>query len=597
MFSLTPLMPLMSLPIEGDAAVGPDMSDRWPHLNAVAQLGQTALAGDDLETLMAAAVVQAAQALEIDICLLAEPASADNAEGLFRIRASVGSCPELIPGIGAEPLGATLEDFGPGSNPRPNLGATGGAGGDRLPIVAVASLLQASGTMSSLTVAIASGPVPYGFLVVYSRQPRLFSPEDRAFLQAIAHILAGAMARQRVEMDLRQMNEELELRVAERTAELMFVNQHLQLELEQHKRTQVALETSQKRFSGILSIADDAIIAIDGDHNITLFNQGAERTFGYRGDEILGKPLATLLPPRFVHAHDHHICTFKRSEATTRRMGERQEIYGRRKDGTEFAAEASIAKLDLETGPICTVILRDISDRKQIEKMKDEFVSIVSHELRTPLTSIHGSLGLLASGLLNANSEAGQRLLKIAVNSTDRLVRLINDILDIERIESGRVAMESQWCSVTDLITAAVNEIQGIADKAQIKLSISTTEAELQGDRDRIVQTLTNLISNAIKFSPVGSTISIKVIRNSQHIQFTIQDQGRGIPPEKLEMIFERFQQVDSSDSRNHEGTGLGLSICHSIVSHHGGTIWVDSILGQGSSFHFTLPLTRSPGS
>ncbi len=570
MSPLTSFTPLLSLPIQDNASDDLDISDRCPQLTAVTQLGQAALTGYDLVALMQAAVARVAHALAIDLCLIAEPVSGEDAEDLLQIRASVGWHPDQEGLEMDKPL------------PKP------------LPYVAAVSLFQGCGTASSLTVAIASGPVSYGLLAVSSRQPRIFSPEDKAFLQAIAHILAGAMARQRAEMDLRQMNEELELRVAERTAELMFVNQHLQIELEQHKRTQVALETSQKRFSGILSIADDAIIAIDGDHNITLFNQGAERIFGYRGDEILGKPLALLLPPRFVHAHDRHIYNFSRSQAAARRMGERQEIYGRRKDGTEFAAEASISKLDLEMGPICTVILRDISDRKHIEQMKDEFVSIVSHELRTPLTSIHGSLGLLASGLLNANSEAGQRLLKIAVNSTDRLVRLINDILDIERIESGRVKMENQLCSVPDLITAAVNEIQGIADKAQIKLSVSTVAAELRGDRDRIVQTLTNLLSNAIKFSPMGSTIFITTKPQNQSIQFTVQDQGRGIPPEKLEMIFERFQQVDSSDSRNHEGTGLGLSICHSIVSQHGGTIWVESTLGQGSSFHFTLPLIRS---
>jgi PAS domain S-box-containing protein len=406
----------------------------------------------------------------------------------------------------------------------------------------------------------------------------------------------------KTEVALQAEKDGLELRVAERTAESLQINDHLQQELEERKRIQAALEVSQARFAGILEIADDAIISIDGNQRITLFNQGAEKIFGYTAQAVIGQPLDLLLPTRFAEAHQHHVTEFGHSASQARQMAERREIYGRRKDGNEFPAEASISKLALGREVVFTVFLRDVTDRKQIDRMKDEFISVVSHELRNPLTSIHASLGMLTSGLLKADSEQGMRLLKIAVDSSDRLVRLINDILDIERIESGRVKMNKQGCNVADLITQCVNEIQSLADRSQVTLSVANLSFEIVADPDRIIQTLTNLLSNAIKFSSPGSTVwlSAELVTEKQtspvahylpYILFKVKDHGRGIPADKLDSIFERFQQVDSSDARNHEGTGLGLSICRSIVQQHDGQIWVESSLGKGSTFSFSLPI------
>jgi PAS domain S-box-containing protein len=411
--------------------------------------------------------------------------------------------------------------------------------------------------------------------------------------------------------------DEIELRVAERTAELVSLTQQLQRELDTARRLESErnqaereLRISQARFAGILEIADDAIISINGDQCITLFNQGAEKIFGYTAAEVIGHPLDILLPQRAVHAHRQHVVDFGLASGQARRMGERSSIFGRRKDGTEFPAEASISRLDQGGEKVFTVILRDITERQKIDRMKNEFVSVVSHELRTPLTSIHGSLGMLASGLLSADSERGKRLLQIAVDSTDRLVRLINDILDIERIESGKVSMVMESCNVANLVSEAIDEVQSLADKAEIHLSVASVSAEVVADGDRIIQTLTNLLSNAIKFSNGGSVVQLKAEAIgaggmqvgemgqlpsfpsplSPQILFTVKDQGRGIPADKLESIFERFQQVDASDSRHQDGTGLGLTICRSIVQQHGGEIWVESSVGEGSTFYFTLP-------
>jgi PAS domain S-box-containing protein len=364
--------------------------------------------------------------------------------------------------------------------------------------------------------------------------------------------------------------------------------------IQQHQRTQAALENSQARLAGIVEIADDAIISIDSNQRITLFNRGAEKIFGFAPSEVLGRPLNLLIPLRFNQAHRQHVDEFSTSPAQTRRMGERREIYGKRKDGTEFPAEASISKLQLGEETIYTVYLQDISERKQIDRMKDEFISVVSHELRTPLTSIHGSLGMLTSGLIKAESEQGKRLLQIATDSSDRLVRLINDILDIERIESGKVTMEKQSCNVADLLTEAMRIMQSLADRAGIILSVDSSSGQIWADSDRIVQILINLISNAIKFSKPGDTVVLEAQPQGEEIIFSVKDTGRGIPEDKLETIFERFQQVDASDSRKQDGTGLGLAICKSIIQQHNGRIWVESVLNQGSIFYFSLSLCKA---
>lgn len=201
---------------------------------------------------------------------------------------------------------------------------------------------------------------------------------------------------------------------------------------------------------------------------------------------------------------------------------------------------------------------------------------------------------MLASGLLPTDSEQGKRLLQIATDSSERLVRLINDILDIERIESGKAKMEPEICNIVDLIVQAVNVMQPLADKAGVKVSVSALSGQVLADCDRIVQTLTNLVSNAIKFSSPGSTVWLEAQQQGNEVLLTVKDTGRGIPTDKLESIFERFQQVDSSDSRNHDGTGLGLAICKSIMQQHSGRIWAESSLGEGSTFYVTLPLFRA---
>jgi signal transduction histidine kinase len=206
-------------------------------------------------------------------------------------------------------------------------------------------------------------------------------------------------------------------------------------------------------------------------------------------------------------------------------------------------------------------------------------------------------LNLLSSGLVNTQSDKGRRVVAIAAESAERLVRLVNDILELERLESGKISLLKQTCNAVELMTKATEMIQVMANRGGITLSVSPQFIEFMADSDRIIQVLTNLLGNAIKFSPKGSTVwlSVELINQVNNpcpmVLFKVQDHGRGIPPDKIESIFERFHQVDASDSRKKGGTGLGLAICRSIVQQHGGRIWVESNLGEGSSFYFTLPV------
>jgi signal transduction histidine kinase len=243
--------------------------------------------------------------------------------------------------------------------------------------------------------------------------------------------------------------------------------------------------------------------------------------------------------------------------------------------------------------------LRELADaitmREQAEQVKDEFISVVGHELRTPLTSIRGSLGLLEGGVFGALPQEASEMLALAVTNTDRLVRLINDVLDFERMDAGRMELELAPVEAVELVGNALQIVQMHAAQGDVTLAREIDEElTVTADGDRIVQVLVNLLGNAVKFSPRGSTVTIAARSEHERARFSIEDQGRGIPPDQLEKVFERFRQVDSSDAREKGGSGLGLAIARDIVELHGGTIEVESELGRGSTFRFTLPLSLS---
>jgi signal transduction histidine kinase/CheY-like chemotaxis protein len=235
---------------------------------------------------------------------------------------------------------------------------------------------------------------------------------------------------------------------------------------------------------------------------------------------------------------------------------------------------------------------------KQLDTLKDEFISTVSHELRTPLTSIHGALGLLSSGKAGHVDDKAANLLRIASSNTERLVRLINDILDLERMESGRAQLQIRQLSLKEVVAQAVDTMGSMAEKAGVELVIGPeppAAISFDGDPDRIQQVLTNLLSNAIKFSPHYGLVQVLTASDGDNLVLQVKDMGRGVPVDKLETIFDRFGQVEASDARQKGGTGLGLAICRSIVAQHGGTIWAqrNDTTGNGPGTTVIVRLPR----
>ena len=678
-----------------------------------------------------------------------------------------------------------------------------------------------------------------GLLVAHQcYRPRQWQQPEIQMLNQLADRLGVALS----QAQLLNYSEKL---VLERTKELTTTNELLKSEIADREETERDLRENQEKLAGILDNADEAIISINEQHQIQLFNQGAERIFGYRAEEIIGQPLDILLPKIFRQVHREHIKLFGKSGRQFRKMAERNSnVFGRRKDGHEFPAEASVAKLQTKSGMLFTVMLKDISerqqtqeklqtsqallakaekiakigsweydhetntrswsdelfnilefdrdgelpfcqdilnrvhpqdrllvrntlidghtkgkswnldyrlllpngtlkyiesrgeptvdsegkvlkvletimdvsdriqtkkslrrseeqlklitdalpvliayideqqcyrynnrtyetwfgkpraslqgkliketvskenyqtllpyietalagetvtfesqlvaengslywvsasyipdfdangeikgffsmidditDRKAIDRMKSEFISIASHEMRTPLTSIHGVVKLLTAGRLGSLSAQGQVLADMALRNSDRLVNLVNDILDLERMESGRDEITKTSCDSSQLIQNAIDTVSSMAKKRQIVLETNSVSVIFHGDCDRLTQTLTNLLSNAIKFSDNGSKVLVFSHRQEDQVLFAVEDKGEGVPADKLVTIFERFQQVDASASRKKGGTGLGLAICRHIVQQHGGKIWVDSTYREGSTFYFLLPL------
>jgi signal transduction histidine kinase/CheY-like chemotaxis protein len=230
-------------------------------------------------------------------------------------------------------------------------------------------------------------------------------------------------------------------------------------------------------------------------------------------------------------------------------------------------------------------------ERREVDRMKRQFVSMVSHELRTPLTSVRGALGLLASGRMGHLDERGQRMLGIAAQNTDRLVRLINDILDLEKIESGQIEMQVSPAGAARLLSDAAEEMRETAERAGVTLELSAGAELVSADHNRIVEVLTKLIGNAIAYSPAGGVVRVRAAGTGAMVRFEVEDRGPGVPPDRLDRIFEKFEQADSSDTRRKGGSGLGLPIARGIVQQHGGEIGVESRPGEGSRFYFTLPV------
>ncbi len=789
---------------------------------AVAELGQQALAGHQLNHLMNQAVTLVAQILEVEYCQVLELLPDEQA---VLLRAGVGWKEGLVGkatvSIGLDSqAGYTLLSREPVivEDLRQEVRFSGPC------------LLHQHGVVSGISVIIPGHSRPYGVLGSHTTKKRKFTEDDIHFLQATANVLATAINRQQAEEALRQAHDELEIRVQNRTTDLFKANAELHQKIIELQQAQ----EERAKLIAILEATPDIVATTSVDERIYYLNSAARKVFGLEENEDFANLTIADVHPAWAYEIVRHegipvamregvwvgetaflsrdpiqgeeipvsqviiahkspdgcvkmlstvarditqqkkiAATLLEAERRWRSLLENvrlvvigmdnrgrveyanpcflelveytqaevigqdwfemflpqhqkqrqqnnfielleQEFYTHNqsviltKSGEERVIAWNNTLLqDLQGYVIGTLSIgEDITERQVIERMKDEFISVVSHELRTPLTSIHGALNLLSSGLVNTQSEKGRRVIDIAAQSAERLVRLVNDILELERLESGKISLLKQTCDAAELMMKATEMMQVMANRSGVTLCISPQPIQLYADPDRVIQVLTNLLGNAIKFSASGSTVWLtaqvqevgekecslmlldQALQRSQRppsakkaathfpstklgqsspgeenslfilgqtdpsptaklrptppsdleasasrllsnpngatdvpngatpsqegasgltlsssecaplhshrlcttVLFTIKDQGRGIPADKLESIFERFHQVDASDSRKKGGTGLGLAICRSIVQQHGGRIWVESTLGEGSSFYFTLP-------
>jgi PAS domain S-box-containing protein len=435
-------------------------------------------------------------------------------------------------------------------------------------------------------------PCLVDFLVQIQVRAKLVIPliqQDALWGLLIAHQCSRSRKWQSWEMSLLQQLA-TQMAIAIQQSQLY---QQLQEELGERKRVEKALRQSEALFRSLSESSPIGIFRTDAQGQWIYTNPRCQTIGGFDFAAALGDGWQ-----QFVHADDRG--EFGRQWTTA--AAENQEFAGEirfmRQDGTIRFCRVRTAPVfstqDDFTGHVGTV--EDITESRAIAQMKNEFISIVSHELRTPLTAIRGSLGLLANGVYDQKPERGKRMLQIASTQTDRLVRLVNDILDLGRLESDRVNLVKQRCDVAALMLQSVDAMRANAEQNDITLVVIPLNVQVWAAPDSIIQTLTNLISNAIKFSSPGSTVRLIAELNdavpTPHVLIQVQDQGRGIPTDNLESIFGQFQQVDASDSRKKGGTGLGLAICRSIVQQHGGRIWAESVLGEGSTFYFTLLLS-----
>ena len=403
------------------------------------------------------------------------------------------------------------------------------------------------------------------------------------------------------------------------------------IDISEQVRAEDKLRALIRQSNSVLESVGDGIYGIDLEGICTVVNPAASQMLGFKPEELLGRNMHSLI--HHTRADGPHTreneCPVQNTIHDLDTVRVSNEVFWR-KDGTSFPVEY-VARPQIETGqgvrpmiepriqsrslfefepeigpeipPVSeqvkpagkavgvVVAFTDTTERRALDRMKDEFISTVSHELRTPLTSLRAALGLITGGSLDARPQKLRQMLEIAAGNTDRLVRLVNDIIELERIGSGKAELHCTMCSADDLFRRAAILMQADAANAQLRITFNSQGVNVWADPDRILQILSNLISNAIKFSPAGTEIHLRARRSEvSEAEIQVRDQGRGIPEDKLDSIFERFLQVDASDSRTMGGTGLGLSICRAIVTQHRGRIWATSTPGKGSTFHFTLP-------
>jgi PAS domain S-box-containing protein len=384
-------------------------------------------------------------------------------------------------------------------------------------------------------------------------------------------------------------NKRREDALLKQAAALAKINNELVEEIQRREATEEALRVSESRANAIFQSAIDGVITFNSDYLIDTVNPAAETMFGYSAAEMR-------------NLHIHHLMLIGEPQSSANRSTANgappatglRLVTGWRRNGEAFPIELTVSPVQLRDRTIYTGIIRDVTERTKLDRMKSEFVSMVSHELRTPLTSIKGSLSLLNTNVVGELPPRARNMISIGLQNAERLLRLINDILDIEKIETGKMEFTFAPMEVRELIEEAIQANKAFLDQFGVQAAIDVAaEARVMvsGDHHRLMQVLANLISNATKYSPEQGTITVGAKYQDGAVRIWVKDQGPGIPESFKNLIFQKFSQADASDTRRPGGTGLGLSIAKAIVEQHRGTIGYDSEPGKGATFYFDLPL------
>ncbi len=353
---------------------------------------------------------------------------------------------------------------------------------------------------------------------------------------------------------------------------------------------------NENHLHALLDNVSDAIITIDAKGSILSVNNAVEHMFGYHLSELLNNNIKKLMSAPYKELHDSYLSNYQKT-GQKHIIGKTREVDALRRNGEIFEVELWVHELNYKGSVQFMGVIRDISERKHVDKIKTEFISTVSHELRTPLTSIRGSLGMLKSGVLGKVPEKADRMIELAHNNTERLINLVNDILDVEKIQAGKIELKLESINITDLVKQSMASNDAYAASCQVSLQLEENTANFQvyADNQRLQQVMANLISNAAKFSPENALVSISIKKENELVRVSVSDHGTGIPEEYRNKIFQKFSQVDSTDTRQKGGTGLGLNITKAIIDHHGGHIDYSSEEGKGSTFFFELPEYHVP--
>jgi PAS domain S-box-containing protein len=344
-----------------------------------------------------------------------------------------------------------------------------------------------------------------------------------------------------------------------------------------------ALKEALRKERTILENAADIVITVDSHNQISSVNPACIQTLGYQPEELLGMRIVSLLEEETTGTTIDALTSLKGSDKTLT-----FDNRLRRKNGTMCDMRWSANWSESEKSFFCVV--HDVSQQKELERLKKEVIRMVSHDLRSPLSSVASLLELLSYSMYGDLSETGQTRVNATRLEIDRLIRMINDLLDFEKMEAGKLELNSQNTDSDTIFEKSVEAVRGLAEKKKIKIETKESDVNVRCDEDRIIQVVVNLLSNAIKFSDKNSKLILSAEQVDGTGKFHVIDFGRGIPEEKTGSIFDRFSQVEATDATQQGGTGLGLAICKSIIEQHGGTIGVESELGKGSTFWFTLP-------